>query len=80
MGERRKTSFPSIKRFCEVYVEVSIIQGALAGGWFGLVFNMIVILGDWIASPHQEHLPTNTMNCTDYGINPDDIQDPPEDP
>ena len=54
------------------------MQGALAGGWFGLLFNMVVILGDWIKSPHQEHLPTNTLNYTQYGF--DDISDPPEDP
>ena len=56
--------------------DVDCCQGALAGGWIGLAFNMVVILGDWITEPHREHLPTNVENCP----NGTEINPPPQDP
>ena len=46
-------------------VHLFMLKGALVGAWVGLAFNLVVIVGNSVAAPHVEKLPTNVYNCSE---------------
>ena len=67
----------SLSGILTVYI-LAVLKGALAGGWIGLIFNLIVILGDAFTNPHASHLNTTVYNCNET-LYPE-IDPIPEDP